>query len=447
MAVLGPLDSGFMELEDTDRHVSVGIGAIAIVAGSPPPREELEVELAQRLSVDGRLHQKVHRTPWGLAAPTWVIDPNFDLAHHLRWLALPAPAGEDALCDLVAEVMEERLDRDHPLWQCIVVEHLADDRWAMIVKVHHSMVDGVSGITLFERFCDDQAERPDNAAPKVADPPIDWRGLLMKSLRLPVDVPRFAAQTLRAAVPFALSAVLPAAGSSLNGSIGRQRRYTVARASLPAVREIGAAFGTTVNDVVLAAVAAAFRTVLLKRGEEPTADKLRILTPVSVRAADAKGALDNRVSAMLPLLPIESADPVEQLAMVHRRMVEHKASGEASAANSFLALARWLPFASIAWTVRLASRYPQRGISGLATNVPGPRRRLHLYGQEVLEILAYAPIAMRVRISIAILSYGDQLRFGVTGDYDSTPDLHLLAERIEETIDQLLQRARDTVPS
>ncbi|WP_433663201.1 wax ester/triacylglycerol synthase family O-acyltransferase [Nocardia sp. CA-128927] len=442
MADLGPLDSGFMELEDSDRHVSVGIGAVAIVAGSPPPRAELELELAKRLAVDGRLQQKVHRAPWDLAAPAWVTDPNFDLAHHLRWMALPAPGNEDALCELIAEVMEERLDRDHPLWQCVVVESLADDRWAMIVKVHHSMVDGVSGITLFERLCDDPVDRPDLAGPDDGAASTDWAGLLVKSLRLPVDAPRFVARTLSAVIPLAISAVLPASGSSLNGSIGRQRRYAVARASLPAVREIGAAFGTTVNDVVLAAVTAAFRTVLLKRGEEPTAGKLRILTPVSVRAATAKDILDNRVSAMLPLLPIESADPVEQLAMVHRRMAAHKASGEAAAANSLLAFARWLPFASIAWTVRLASRYPQRGIASLATNVPGPRRRLHLYGREVLEILAYAPIAMRVRTGIAILSYGDQLRFGITGDYDSTPDLHLLAERIEETVEELLQCAR-----
>ncbi|MEV6562101.1 wax ester/triacylglycerol synthase family O-acyltransferase [Nocardia sp. NPDC051756] len=440
MSVLGPLDSGFMELEDSDRHVSVGIGAVAIVAGSPPARAEFAAELAKRLDVDGRLHQKVRRAPWDLTAPQWVPDPNFDLAHHIRWMALPAPADEGALCELVAEVMEERLDRDHPLWQCVVVEHLAEDRWAMIVKVHHSMVDGISGITLFERFCDEPAEPRDAAAADGAA--TDWVGLLVKSLRLPIDAPRFVAKTVRAAVPLALSAVWPASNSSLNGSIGRQRRYAVARASLTDVREIRAAFGTTVNDVVLTAVAAAFRTVLLHRGEEPTADKLRVLAPVSVRAAGAKTVLDNRVSVMLPLLPVESADPVAQLAIVHRRLAEHKASGEASAANSFISLARWLPFAPLAWTVRLASRYPQRGISGLATNVPGPRRRLHLYGAEVLEILAYAPIAMRVRTGIAILSYGDQLRFGITGDYDSTPDLHLLAERIEETIDLLLRRAR-----
>ncbi|MEU7143928.1 wax ester/triacylglycerol synthase family O-acyltransferase [Nocardia sp. NPDC046473] len=442
MSELGPLDSGFMELEDTDRHVSVGIGAVAIVAGSPPSREEFAAELVKRLDVDHRLHQKVRRAPWDLAAPEWVLDPNFDLAHHLRWLALPAPADEGTLFELIAEVMEERLDRDHPLWQCVVIEHLADDRWAMIVKVHHSMVDGISGITLFERFCDDPAEGRISDAPSTHEASTDWVGLLTKSLRLPVDGPRLAVKTLRAGVPLLWSALLPAAGSSLNGSIGRQRRYLVARTSLPDVREIGAAFGATVNDVVLAAVAAAFRTVLLTRGEEPTADKLRILAPVSVRPAGAKNILDNRVSAMLPLLPIEIADPVEQLMTVHRRLAEHKASGEAAAANSVLSLARWLPFAPIAWTVRLASRYPQRGISGLATNVPGPRRILHLHGREVLEILAYAPIAMRVRIGIAILSYGDQLRFGITGDFDSTPDLHLLAERIEETIEHLLKCAR-----
>ncbi|QBS45358.1 wax ester/triacylglycerol synthase family O-acyltransferase [Nocardia sp. CS682] len=447
MTELSPLDSGFIELEDSDRHVSVGIGAIAVVAGSPPPRAQFAAELTRRLTVDDRLRQKVRRTPWDLAAPAWVDDPDFDLAHHLRWMALPEPADESMLYELVAEVMEERLDRDHPLWQCVVVERLVHDRWAMIVKAHHSMVDGVSGITLFERLCDPAVEAA-VPQPAVWKPVRDEgtsgvRSLVMKGLRLPIDGPRLAVDTLRAVVPMALSAVLPAPGSSLNGPIGRQRRYAVARASLPAVREIGAVFGATVNDVVLAAVAAAFRALLLARGEEPTADKVRILAPVSVRPADAKYVLDNRVSATLPLLPIESADLVQQLGIVHSRMSAHKASGEASAANSMLSLARLLPFASIAWTVRLVSRFPQHGISGLATNVPGPRRRLYLHGHEVLEILAYAPIAMRVRTGIAILSYSDQLTLGITGDFDSTPDLHLVAGWIQDAIDELLARARD----
>ncbi|WP_225728990.1 MULTISPECIES: wax ester/triacylglycerol synthase family O-acyltransferase [unclassified Nocardia] len=436
MTGLGPLDAGFMELEDTDRHVSAGICAVAIVAGAQPGRAELIAALRDHLDADARLRQKVRRARWDLAAPEWVDDPNFDLAHHIRWMALPEPGDDAALNELIASVMEERLDRDHPLWQCIVVERLTGGRWALIVKVHHSMVDGISGITLFERLC--EGRQGNSVRPAVERIRSDPLGLLAKGLRLPIDAPK----AVLGAVPLIMDAFAPAPDSSLNGPIGRQRRYAVARTSLSAVREIGAAFGATVNDVALAAVAAAFRAVLLARGEEPTPDKLRILAPVSTRATEAKNVLDNRVSAMLPLLPIELADPVAQLAAVHERMARHKRRGEASAANSILELANWLPFASIAWIVRSVLRYPQHSVAGLATNVPGPRKTLRLLGREVLEILAYAPIAMRLRTGIAILSYRDQLAYGITGDFDSTPDIALIAEGIERATAELLARAR-----
>ncbi|MFQ6328617.1 wax ester/triacylglycerol synthase family O-acyltransferase [Nocardia sp. CWNU-33] len=446
MTGLGPLDSGFIELEDTDRHVSAGIGAVAVLAGVPPSRAEFAAALTEHLNVDARLRQKVRRARWDLTAPVWVDDPHFDLAHHLRWTALPDPGDEATLHELIATEMEERLDRDHPLWQCIVVEHLAGDRWALIVKVHHSMVDGISGITLFERLCDSPRQQVAPLPQSVDNRSRDWRGLLVKGLRLPIDVPRAVLETVRGAVPIVLEAVLPAAGSSLIGPIGRQRRYAVARTSLPEVKEIGAAFGVTVNDVALAAVAAAFRAVLLQRGEQPTADMLRILAPVSVRAKDAKDILDNRVSAVLPLLPIELEDPVQQLSAVHTRMAEHKASGSASAANSVFALASRLPFAPLAWTVRLVLRLPQHSIAGLATNVPGPKQPLYLHGREVLEILPYAPIAVRLRTGIAILSYRDQLVFGITGDYDTTPDIDMIAEGIQRATERLLARAHDAAP-
>ncbi len=429
-----------MELEDTDRHISVGIGAVAIVAGAPPTRAEFMTELSRRISVDVRLHQKVRRTPWDLTTPQWVDDPNFDLAHHIRWMAVPEPRDDAALFEVVAATMEERLDRDHPLWQCVVVERLADDRWAMIVKAHHSMVDGVSGIALFERFCDsDSAPPPSRSDTGGSRNPV---ALVAKGLRLSLDAPRILAGTVRAAIPLATSIVRPAPDTSLNGSIGRQRRYAVARASLGSVREIGAVFGVTVNDVALTALTAAFRTLLLRRGEDPTLEQIRVLAPVSMRPPESKTTLDNRVSLMLPVLPIELSDPVEQLAAVHARMSEHKNSGEAHAANSVVTAAGLLPFVSVAWAVRLASRFPQHSVAALATNVPGPKNSLYLHGNEVLEILAYVPIAMRLRTGIGILSYRDQLRFGITGDYDSTPDIDVVATGIEEAIQQLSEHAR-----
>ncbi|WP_067833731.1 wax ester/triacylglycerol synthase family O-acyltransferase [Nocardia lijiangensis] len=442
MSELGPLDSGFMELEDSDQHVNAGIGAVAILDGNPGTRAEFTARMAQRISVEARLHQKLRRALWDLSAPQWVDDPHFDLGHHLRWAALPQPCDEPALWEMVATVMEQRLDRDHPLWHCTVVEHLAGERWALIVTAHHSMLDGVSGISLFQRFCDPTSDtaatrhEPDSGGASGWD----WRAMLADGLRLPVQAPAALLRTVRAAAPLAWNAIVPESRSSLTGPIGRQRRYTVARVSLAQVKQIGAAFDVTVNDVALAAVTAAFRAMLLARNEEPDTETVRILAPVSVRTTDANRVLDNRVSAMLPQLPTELDDPVDQLRTVHARLNKHKASGEAGAANSILSLAKWVPFAPLAWAVRTALRFPQHSIAGLATNIPGPTRTLRLQGHKVLEILPYAPIAMRLRTSIAILSYRDHLGFGITGDYDTTPDLDLLADTITTTIDRLLDR-------
>ncbi|MCM6772407.1 wax ester/triacylglycerol synthase family O-acyltransferase [Nocardia sp. CDC159] len=442
MTELRPLDTGFIELEDSDRHISLGIGAVAIIAGAPPSREEFRAGVAVGLDRNPRLRQRVRRAPLDVKAPTWQDDPNFDLAHHIRWTALPGPGDERSLRELVANELVERLDRDHPLWECVVVDHLAGDRWAVLVKAHHSMVDGISGITLFESFCD-RATGEGNAQRAEKRGPSTVFETVTRALRLPVTAARLAVSMLRTLPPVLYAAAGPATGSSFNGPIGRQRRYAIARASLPEIREIGRAFGVTVNDVAVAAVASAYREVLLGRGEQLTPGKVRVLVPVSVRAEDAKYVPDNRVSAMVPTLPVEVANPVERLKAVHGQISAHRSRGEAEAQRSLLSLAGLLPFPMVAWTFRLASHYPQHAISALATNVPGPRHRLTMHGREVLEILPCIPIAMRLRTTIAILGYADRLAFGITADYDSTPDIDALAAGIKAGVGELLSRARE----
>lgn len=448
MTELRPLDAGFIELEDSDWHISLGIGAVAILAGPPPSHAEFAAAVSRSAARNGRLRQRIRRATLDLTAPVWEEDTNFDLAHHIRWTALPEPADEAALFDFIATELVERLDRDHPLWECVVVDNLGGGRWALLIKAHHSLVDGISGVTMFENLCDrpEEGERGPRAPERERAAEINgragWFGALTETVRLPFDVSRYALGMLRSLVPVALAAVSPPAGSSLNGAIGRQRRYVVARASLGEIREIGKVFGTTVNDVVLAAVTSAYRGMLLGRGEQPTGDMVRILVPISTRAADAKSALDNRVSAVLSLLPLHLDDPVQRLSDIHDRMSSQKSSGAAQAETSLLSLAGRLPFAPLAWSLRLWSHLPQRGVTAVATNVPGPRRRLTLLGREVLELLPAIPIAMRLRTGIAILSYGDQLTFGITGDYDTTPDLAVIADGIHSEIAELLALAR-----
>ncbi|NEW37696.1 wax ester/triacylglycerol synthase family O-acyltransferase [Nocardia cyriacigeorgica] len=439
MTELRPLDSGFIELEDADWRVSLGIGVVAIMAGSPPPREVFACALGRRLEDVPRLRQRVHRAPLDMATPNWEDDPHFDLAHHLRWAALPAPGDDATLWELMAVELEERLDRDRPLWQCVVVEGLSEDRWAVIVKAHHSLLDGVSGVAMFEQLCEPVSG---DARPAVhGTPQVHEQKGFSGLLRLPMAMPGLLVTTVRSLLPVGAAVVKPGPVSSLNGPIGHQRRYRAVRVSLPVVAGIGKRYGATVNDVVLAAIAGGYRDLLLERGEEPTPHGLRILVPVSMRAEHAKYVLDNRVSAVLPYLPVDHADPVGRLRAVHSTMQAHKSSGASSAEHTVLSVARWFPFAPVAWTLRLVAKLPQRGVGALATNVPGPRHALTLHGRRVLELLPAVPIALRLRTAIAILSYDDKLAFGITGDYDTTADIDVLAQGIQRSVDELAVRA------
>ncbi|NUP25395.1 MAG: DUF1298 domain-containing protein, partial [Nocardia sp.] len=260
-------------------------------------------------------------------------------------------------------------------------------------------------------------------------------------LKLPVSLPRTALGTLHGLVPVATVLLGQGTVSSLNGSIGRQRRYAAVRTTLPLVAEIGAGYGVTVNDVVLAAITAGYRELLRHRGEEIGPHGLRIVVPVSMRAEHAEYAPDNRVSAVLPYLPIDRSDAVERLRVVHARMTTQKSGGSPKAEDTVLALARRLPFAPVAWSLRLAARFPQRAVGALATDVPGPKRELTLYGRRVLELWPAAPIAMRLRTAVAVLSYHEQLVFGITGDFDSTPDIGVLASGIQREVGELADRA------
>lgn len=462
MQSLTPLDAGFLQAEDSDPHVSLAIAAVAVIDGPAPSQDEFLEGIVGRLALVPHALQKVHTVPFDLGAPTWIDDRNFELGHHFRRTALPAPGDDAALGELVARVMAQRLDRERPLWECWVIEGLADGRWAVLSKVHHAMADGIAGARLFEAFCD-----PDTAAAVIAPPnktdPVAAVGFAERALGIARSVPLTPAAQLRvllrgAEIPLQLSAstvkalkglvgivtgvLVPSTSSSLLGSVGKQRRYAVARTSMTDVREIKAAFGTTINDVALAAVTGALRSMLLRRGEQPTEESVRTLVPVSVRSEKAKDHVDNQVSLMLPFLPVELDDPVDQLIAVHERMSAHKLGGEATAGHAATTVAAHTPFAPVAWAVRLATRLPQHGVDIVATNVPGPRYTRTILGRNVIEVLPFVPIAMRLTMGIAILSYADRMTFGITGDYDSAPDVALLATSIEDHLDALLIKAR-----
>jgi diacylglycerol O-acyltransferase len=458
---LKPLDALFVEAEDEDPHTSMAIASIAVFEGPPPSHEEFLAFIAGRLPLVPLYRRKLRVVPFRLGWPVWVDDPDFDLRYHVRRTALPAPGGDKQLADLMARVMSQRLDRDHPLWEYWVVEGLAGDRWALISKVHHCMVDGVSGTDLYRVVFDASPEpappAADNrtavpepsAARLVAEAAADAAVLPVRQAlalsRAAADPRRTLTQATdltRAVMRFAPSA-RPAARSSLSGQIGRQRRYAWARTSLGDIKTIRQAFGGTVNDVVLAAISSGFRALLLSRGEQPEPHEVPSLVPVSMRAPGEESIYENRVSATVANLPVHIADPVERLTAIRTELESLKASKEAMVGEALTDLGRYSPYPIASWWVRLAFWLPQREIVTVTTNVPGPRQPLFGMGRRLEEIIPYVPIAGTVRTGISIFSYDGTITFGLTGDFAANPDLDVLARGIEHGVAELLAAARE----
>ena len=465
---MSPQDSAFLDSEDENPATSFHIGCIAILDGPAPSYETVVAAFAAKLPLVPRYRQKVRFLPFDLGPPVWVDDPGFDIGNHVRHTALPAPGDDEQLRTLVGRLMSRRLDRRRPLWENFVVEGLAGGRWALVLKTHHCMVDGVSGSTLLDTFLDDAAAPPVphphpgdtwQAPPEpttlalsaaalwtLALNPVHQVRTLGRALLNPRRLVTRVLDTSRGLVTMAW-AILPADASSLFGRNGPDRRFATARGSMADTSAIRHAFDGTVNDVFLAAISGGFRALLEHRGEPPGPHTVRTMVPVSVRAPSERHLYENRVSVLLADLPVHLEDPVERLAAVHAEMVALKESKEAEAGEAMTSLAKHEPFPLIATGLRSIAHVPHRSIVTVATNVAGPRHRLYMLGRPVVEVIPYCPIANKVRIAVAIFTYNGQVGFGITGDHASTADLGVLARGIEDGMSALLARARAAQPA
>jgi diacylglycerol O-acyltransferase / wax synthase len=457
---LSPLDSFFLFIEDGITHMH--IASCAVFEGPAPRYEEVSAAIGDKLGSVPRYRQLVRFVPLQLGRPVWVDDPHFHLEYHLRHTALPPPGGDGELSALMGRLMSQELDRHRPLWEAWMVEGLDDGRWALVTKIHHCMVDGISGTDLFAVILD-----PERDTPRVR--PLPWRPQPGPSaIRLAVDAAWHLAavpyEALRAIGEIATTApgralsqlrdvaagwasyaqrIPPPATSSLVGTIGPHRRWTWANAPLDDVKAIRRSLGGTVNDVIVAAVTGGLRELLLSRGESTDGLVVRALIPVSVRAEDERGAFNNRVSAMFADLPVAIEDPAERFAAVREQMGALKSSHQTVAGESLTTLGELTPSAALAFaeraTMQILRRVPQQTMNTVVTNVPGPQFPLYLAGREMLEFLPFVPITYGMRVGVAIVSYNGKLGFGVTGDYDAAPDVGVLARGIEDAIAELLK--------
>jgi WS/DGAT/MGAT family acyltransferase len=451
---LSPQDASFLYVENEFNHMA--IAALGVFEGPPPAQDEIEEMVASKLDLVPRYRQRVRFVPFDVGRPVWCDDPHFNLRYHVRHSALPAPGSEEQLRTLVGRVMSQQLDRTKPLWEMWVVEGLADGSWAMLLKLHHCMADGVAATDLLTVILDESAAEthaPHGGwQPEPEPSPLELVSLsladrltspreALRTLREALEAPRRAARKLRefadGLATFRRFAKRELA-SSLNGPIGVHRSWRWASADFADIKKIRTAHGGTVNDVVLAVITHGFRCLLLSRGEPVDDLAVRTLVPVSVRKEDEHGQLNNRVSAMFADLPVGSADPLERLAAIQRQMDDLKAHHKAAAGETLSALSGVAPPVLVALAARLGAGLEQHEVQTVATNVPGPRRTLYAAGRPMRSAWLYVPLGSSVRIGVAIFSYAGRLTFGVTGDYDHAPDTDVLCEGIEQGVAELL---------
>ena len=450
---LSGLDASFLALEERGAHMHVG--SVLLFEGEAPVYPDFVAQLERRLSLVPRYRQKLAFPPLVQSRPVWIDDPHFNAGYHVRHTALPHPAGEQELRRLAGRVFAQQLDRSKPLWELWLVDRVGADRFAIIAKTHHCLVDGISGVdvttVLFDLDREPQSP-PASTEPWVPRPEPTRAALLADALveraAGPVGLARAAAaaatrpQAALAAGRAALAGVaaLTQAGlggaprSPLNVKIGPHRRFAWVDGDLATFKAVKNALGGTVNDVVLAVVAGALRSHFLAHDYDTEAD-LKAMVPVSVRADSERGALGNKVAAVYAPLPIGLEDPIARFRAVHEAMRGLKESGQAVGAETITALADFAPPTILSQAARIQS--VQRFFNVTVTNVPGPQFPLFLLGRQLSRLYPLVPIVENAALGVAIMSYNARIDFGLVSDYDALPDLDDLAAALDAAIAEL----------
>ncbi len=404
--------------------------------------------IASRLHLVPRFRQVLHTPRRGLGGPLWVDASDFDIAEHVRVVALPAPADEEALLTAVEGLRRVRLDRSRPLWQICLLPGLHDRRIGLFVRIHHAVADGIAGIATIGALLDAAP-----GSPPVAVPAPPWRpspaptelALFSDNLRRRADRvgrtlyalarPVAMARRLRAGWPMMreLLGAQPAPPTSLNRLIGDDRILVLIRTTLDEVTEIAHRYGASVNDVLLTIAAGGVRALLTSRGETVDDRVVRIDVPITLRAAATRTqARGNLIGQMIVAVPIGVADPVNRLAQISAYTAVRKATQHTSVGVVLRSrLVRRI-------LVKLLDRQP---VNVTSADLPGPTQPLYLAGARLLEVFPVLPLMANVSVGVGALSYAGQFNIGAIGDRAAHPDLAVFAAGVRDDL-AVLQAAR-----
>ncbi|MEO8091731.1 MAG: wax ester/triacylglycerol synthase family O-acyltransferase [bacterium] len=468
---LTALDATFLELEEADQGAHMHIGGVMVFEPRPdgvaPSLELVRRHLGERLGALPRYSQQLSEPhTGGLDWPEWRPHPDFDVAAHVSRVRLPSPGTDDELAEWAGEFYSQRLDRTRPLWEVVLVEGLADDRWALATKTHHCMVDGIGSVDVAFVMLDSEPEgRGEIPDPEIPPGPVEpvaattgglvrrgagavgkitSRGtsLAMRPVRGAVGLVttpgrgREALHSARALVEVIIrDEIIAAPKTSLNLPIGGKRRLGIVTISLDEIKQLKRALGGTVNDVVLALTAGAMRRLLLSRAEEPPPAGLRAMVPVNVRTSGDHLALGNKISSLFVKLPVAEEDPLQRYRAQVREAESLKSGDEALGTAALVDVSSLAP--PILHSTLARSMYATRLFNLTITNVPGPQQPLYALGSRMRAVWPLVPLAADHAIALAVLSYDGDLFFAFNADRDAVTDLDVVLEGLEESLAEL----------
>jgi WS/DGAT/MGAT family acyltransferase len=460
----------FLYMETPTNHMHVA-GVFVLDPTTAPGGfsfAQVRAMVARRLHRAAPFRRRLVTLPFGIAHPVWIEDPEFDLDYHVRRACLPSPGSQAELEEFVGQIVGQPLDQQRPLWEMYVVEGLAGGLQALVVKMHHAAIDGVSGVELTAAWLDREPdpqleiEDVDNWRPQRSPTEID---LLVSACAQLAFYPAEAARTTRRCLEAALKVsalnlnteVPPpprpfsAPRTSFNLAITPHRRVAVGEVALADLRAVKKHFDCTLNDVVLAICAGALRRYLLVRGELPEAP-LVAFVPMSVRADEERLTGGNRLSAMLTSLATQIAEPVERLRAISRAASQAKFQATLIGAD---ALTNWTEFtapaligaaARLMSSTRVFDRIPP-AFNVTISNVPGPQDRLFLAGARLVAMYPLGPVVEGAGLNMTVMSYCDTMYFGLSGCRTLMPDIAALPNMMAETLAELLPVVRAGRPA
>ena len=464
MERLAGIDASFLYMETPQVHMHVGFACILEPCDSVDGCDAAAVmkHVEERASCHRVFRRRLARVPFDLHHPVWVDDPDFDLIHHVHRAAVPAPGGPEELGAMIGRISSTPLDRSRPLWEMWIIEGLEGGRLALNLRMHHSVVDGVSGAGLLMHFFDKSQTTvvPPPPLPTEPDPvPTDLElvaDALRSRIKQPWDVALALGRTITKASQLFRDQIsegrpagtrpLGAPRTPFNASVSPRRNLATTRVPFQDIRDIKNALDCTVNDVILATAGGGLRRYLKNLDVLPE-ESLTAACPVSVRTEAESLEFNNKVSVLWTSLATNTDDPLERVERIHASTLLAKREFRAMGGD---AIQSWAEFAGprvFNLAVRAYSRQHladrHRPVHNLViSNVPGPRDSLYLGGMELKAVYPTGPVMEGMGLNLTVMSYAGQVDFGFFVDSKLVPDVWDLARATKDAFDELREAVR-----